>query len=638
MRESENDARVRLIVCAIFVIVPNFFYFKALDVFNFPKQAVFLILAAGLIPFVWHSYKYLQISILERLIWFILFLGPVVSLLGHLPLLSTSIWGVFSRANGFLTTFTCLLFALVVRMYTTKKLLISVSRSVIILAVVQASYSSMQALGLDPIEWNNPYAPIISTLGNPNFASAILGFLGTWCFALGISSRQQFGNYSKVTRITSMSLFPVLVFLCFKTTSIQGLIGLSVGISSFLLLRYSLFTNSKIRIALGLSLTTFAAFSAALGIAGKGPLANLLFQDTLQIRIHYWKVGLEMMLKHPFMGVGPDSYGDYYMYYRDLSFVQQRGSQLFTNNAHSILVQWGATFGVIGFVGVLMISIGTILRYISFRRAIKATHNADTSLVDVVFSSWFCIAVILLVSIEQIGLSVLFWGLLGIIWGITERKAPLDSNLTSNSLEIKNKARLRNPKQKTKKTRADNSLILLMSTLAMILAAYPATRHMSNDLGLRSAISLAGAKQGIDDQSIIQRGETIYRYANRLADDRDYLSISVDNLFVNGPGEVAKKICEQVLLKNSRSVNALSCLSIFYENTGDVQRALEFRKKMLELDPLNYLTMYRIGKFYSLLGDKRQSILYLEKSLQIDSDDPVQLETKILLSEVKTNQ
>jgi tetratricopeptide (TPR) repeat protein len=202
-------------------------------------------------------------------------------------------------------------------------------------------------------------------------------------------------------------------------------------------------------------------------------------------------------------------------------------------------------------------------------------------------------------------------------------------------LEIKNKARLRNPKQKTG---ADNSLILLMSTLAMILAAYPATRHVSNDLGLRGAISLAGAKQGVDDQSITQRGETIYSYANRLAQDRDYLSISVDNLFQNGPGEIAKKICEEVLLKNSRNINALSCLSIFYENTGDLQKALEFRVKMLEIDPLNYLNMYRIGKLYSLIGDKSQSILYLEKSLQIDSDDPVQLETKILLSDIKSNQ
>lgn len=633
IKESESDKRVRLLFFSIFIIVPNVFYFKALDVFNFPKQAVFLILTIGLIPFVLNSLISLKESKFERIMWGILFFTPLLSLSFSFPVQSTAIWGTFTRANGLLTTMCCIVLALAIRLHTSGVLLYFLPHVIILVSFLQSIYASIQLFGIDPIDWNNPYAPIITTLGNPNFASAMLGFLAIWCFGFGISHKSVSTRSHKIVAKTSLFLFPILAWLCFKTTSIQGYVGLAIGIAFLLLVRFSLFSNSKFMKYSGISLGTSLTAVGLLGLGGKGPLAGVLFQDTLQVRMHYWKVGFEMMIENPLGGVGPDAYGDYYMLFRDLEFVQQRGSQLFTNNAHSILFQWGATFGVIGFVSILIVFVGTILRYLNFRQKIRNNDSSDYWILDVIFTSWLSIAIVLMVSIEQIGLSILYWGFLGIVWGITDSQTETKSFFSLNSRSTRSSRESAMRHRQEKKT---NSNLLLASSLVMVVASYPATRHISNDLGLRSAISLPGAKQGIDNQSLELRGKEIYKFAKRLSGDRDYLTIAVDNLFVNGPGEIAKQLCEETLDESPRHINAMSCLSIFYENTGDFQKAIEFRLKMLNVDPLNYLNFYRIGRLYSLAGNKIESKVYLMKSLELDSDDPAQVETKILLSELNS--
>ena len=51
-----------------------------------------------------------------------------------------------------------------------------------ILATVFVLYGLIQSSGNDFIEWNNPYNSIILTLGNPNFASALMAISAMLCF------------------------------------------------------------------------------------------------------------------------------------------------------------------------------------------------------------------------------------------------------------------------------------------------------------------------------------------------------------------------------------------------------------------------------------------------------------------------
>ena len=44
----------------------------------------------------------------------------------------------------------------------------------ILTSIIFTTYAFAQAMNVDPFKWNNKYSNIIGTLGNPNFASAMM--------------------------------------------------------------------------------------------------------------------------------------------------------------------------------------------------------------------------------------------------------------------------------------------------------------------------------------------------------------------------------------------------------------------------------------------------------------------------------
>ena len=44
-------------------------------------------------------------------------------------------------------------------------------------------YGFLQSNGKDFVKWDNPYNSIISTVGNPNFAAAVMAILATISFS-----------------------------------------------------------------------------------------------------------------------------------------------------------------------------------------------------------------------------------------------------------------------------------------------------------------------------------------------------------------------------------------------------------------------------------------------------------------------
>ena len=64
-----------------------------------------------------------------------------------------------------------------------------------ILATAFVLYGFIQSTGNDFVEWNNPYNSIILTLGNPNFASALMAISAMLCFTTAFN--QHFKIYFK---------------------------------------------------------------------------------------------------------------------------------------------------------------------------------------------------------------------------------------------------------------------------------------------------------------------------------------------------------------------------------------------------------------------------------------------------------
>jgi O-antigen ligase len=192
-------------------------------------------------------------------------------------------------------------------------------------------YGLVQAIGADPFNWVNPYSPVFGFLGNPNFQSSLLGVLGTIVFG------QLFIKEIKVLLKAFIGLYLLVTLYVIKeTASQQGFLVLVLGIGIVVGL-YVLRLNRSL--AFGYVVLSIMGFFAVLfGTLNKGPLASLLYKDSVTYRGDYRRAGWKMTVEHPFFGVGMDSYGDWYRRSRNLAATLRRGPDVTSNAAHNVFL------------------------------------------------------------------------------------------------------------------------------------------------------------------------------------------------------------------------------------------------------------------------------------------------------------
>lgn len=276
----------------------------------------------------------------------------------------------------------------------------------LVAGVASLSYGLIQAFGLDPIDWVNPYSPVFGFLGNPNFQSSLLGILGSIVFGQLLSGAVKFqvkGAYLAYLLMT--------VYVIKETASQQGFLVLLVGSS----IACGIYVNQKSK-ALGYSYLALAlmGFVAVLvGTLNKGPLASLLYKDSVTYRGDYWRAGWKMTLDNPIFGVGLDGYGDWYRRSRTLEATLRRGPETTSNAAHNVFLDISA-YG--GFPLVLIYTALMVLVVVSAVKVIKRSQGFDAGFVALV-AGWVAFQAQSIISINQIGLALWGWVLSGLIIG-----------------------------------------------------------------------------------------------------------------------------------------------------------------------------------------------------------------------------
>jgi hypothetical protein len=85
--------------------------------------------------------------------------------------------GDTQRRNGFLAYFGLV----IIFLYSSRIINFNYSmrfiKTAIVTGFILSLYGFIQVLGKDFVKWNNPYNSMIATVGNPNFASALLAVL-----------------------------------------------------------------------------------------------------------------------------------------------------------------------------------------------------------------------------------------------------------------------------------------------------------------------------------------------------------------------------------------------------------------------------------------------------------------------------
>ncbi len=280
-------------------------------------------------------------------------------------------------------------------------------RAVFIVGGASLAYGVIQALGADPLNWAaNGYSPVFGFLGNPNFQSSLLGVLGVIAFA------QFFVKGLKIQLKVLIGFYLVVSLYVIKETQAQqGFLVLVFGIGVAIGL-YLVQLNRALSVTYGV-LSVFGFFVVLIGTLNKGPLASILYKDSVTYRGDYWRAGWEMTLNHPIFGVGMDSYGDWYRRSRTLAATLRRGPDATSNAAHNVFLDI-SSYG--GFPLLLIYTALMVLVVISAFKVLKRSTSFSPIFAGLV-GAWVAFQAQSIISINQIGLALWGWVLSGLIIG-----------------------------------------------------------------------------------------------------------------------------------------------------------------------------------------------------------------------------
>jgi O-antigen ligase len=436
------------------------------------------------------------------------------------------------------------------------------------LGIGSSVYGLFQSWGSDPITWNNPGNKVILTLGNSNFASALMALTAIACIVYFVSIR----SFTK--RLLLILFFLVQVYLILKSEAVQGLITLFFGTSLFVGLLL-LFSKRKIfrRISL-LWWTILFAFGiiGLLSLFRLGPLADLMspYLFSFRDRYYHWVAAINMMREHPFFGVGIDSFGDFYRQYRVQEAIDVRGTASFaTNNAHNTFLQFGATGGL-----VLLVAYMTLILFIGYRSivALKFCHNK--TLVSGVFSVWVTFQVQTLVSIDQIGIVIWGWILGGCL--VSASYYLVEEGQEVRTTQAKNKSN-RIHVQKQKSVSALVLLVCLVPALTLVPTLF-------NEYALKEDIvSLVSSSTTADFNS---RSVKVVLSAEKSRHPELRLQ-AANYLLQVGLNDEALVLTRLNNLEFPSSFESWDATARILEGVGDKEQAAYPRQRSVELDPLN---------------------------------------------------
>jgi O-antigen ligase len=316
------------------------------------------------------------------------------------------LFGTAGRNTGLITYLAFSILFVVAMAASSGVFLSSFLKAALVVGVASLGYGLIQAFGGDPFDWVNPYSPVFGFLGNPNFQSSLLGILGAVVMTQLLS-----GSVKLQIKGAYLVYLLVTVYVIKETDSQQGFLVFLIGSAVSL----GFYVNQKSK-TLGysyLGLAVVAFVGVLLGTLNKGPLASLLYKDSVTYRGDYWRAGWKMTLENPIFGVGLDSYGDWYRRSRTIEATLRRGPDVTSNAAHNVFLDI-SSYG--GFPLVLIYLALMMLVAVSAVKVIKRSQGFNAGFVGLV-AGWVAFQAQSIISINQIGLALWGWVLSGLIIG-----------------------------------------------------------------------------------------------------------------------------------------------------------------------------------------------------------------------------
>ena len=468
------------------------------------------------------------------------------------PNLYKSLIGAQGRNNGVLTYFFFAVIAYLVSQRFTSGELPKLLWVLTGLGLIQTFYNVIQLAKLDPIKWNNPYGFILGTLGNSDFAAALLAICAVatmWLVALNQKSKAiAFG-------LAFLVLAELVVML--KSNVRQSLVLFLFGLSVIAYWEFS--KRSKGFSLVWVGLVFLGGVTAVLGAFQIGPLTKYVFKESITFRGDYWRAAWRMFTDNPIFGVGLGNYGDYFNRYRDGIQVARRGPAVGSDVAHSMPLDFLAMGGIsLGIAYIALISLSVLL----VLRKIKQSSGDEKRIGFIIFSLLGSYLLQSFISIDQIGLAVWGWIFIGVAFSFVEsdkKVRPKDIRLNQGFISVG----------------------LMVSLVTFVFVSIPTWRA---DSALKVLATIPQQQQGVDTRSIrLDQAAKLIAMTPRDSQIKTEVALY---LLSNGQAE-GIDYAKQALEQNPSDSTALKYLIIAYGQLKDDVNVAKYKAEALKLDPFN---------------------------------------------------
>lgn len=392
-------------------------------------------------------------------------LAMINSVLASETAITQNLYGVFGRQTGLIAYLVLSMIALGAMLLRNHKSFEYLIWALLFSGAVNTLYCGWALAFGDFISWNNPYGNILGLFGNPDFISAFLGM-----FIAGTIGYAFSGKHSWVYRAGFITLALIALYEIKRSHAIQGLVvtGAGLVIVGFYLVRAK--TKGSMPTILYVAIMSIVGAFALGGALQKGPLTSLIYKRSVSLRGSYWEAGLNMGKKNPLTGVGMDSYGNWYRALRpDRALIDTPGVGTVTNVSHNVIIDFFAYGGyplLLTYLAMLAVGIWAIVRVTLRQRAYDGIFVA-------LAATWLTYQLQSIISINQVGLAIWGWVLLGALVAYEYSTRPRTEN-TEKTKVVKHKELIFSPQ--------------LVGGIGVVIGALVAVPPMSADMKWKSAL------------------------------------------------------------------------------------------------------------------------------------------------------
>ena len=517
-----------------------------------------------------------EVRVLRKsLLAVVIFVLALVAALIFTDVKSIALVGYTGRNNGFITY----LFLAIIFFYTSVRLRTSSLASFYIVisgsTLLFSFYGLFQHFNLDFIKWNSLYNNITLTVGNPDFAAALLGLFVSILFAL------LFSEISRIFKLLVSAIAILAVVIIYWTQARQGLVAVALGTG---LVLAGVLWQQNPRAAIGLLGAEFlAGLTSILGMLQIGPLTKFFFKSSITDRGYDWRAAWHMFTSHPWFGVGIDRYAGSFLKYRDPKYPLLYGYRQSVNNAHNVFLELFATCGV--FVGLAYIGVIVFVAWRAFK-AWKKYEGNQQILVTGVIAGWIVFVAQSVISVDSLSLSIWGWLLGGFIVGLS-----LDEGLVS---EVKGNV----AKKREKSSRLNQLVVFSILVLLFLKILVPMYQAESRTLNFQK---LPVPTTKADQASYLAAANQAFNTRLISPDYKVIIAFSVTNAGLVNDGV---SFFQAALKQDPKLNDANQFLGTIFEHFKNYPLAIKYRLAGRELNPWGADNLLQLENDYLLMGEK----------------------------------